>query len=231
MFAYSTSVHACTNYTPYYLTHGREARVPVDVLVPSQMVQTDLLSSHTDFVTSLAKRPGTAFSGARQWGTDAHDKQKLYYDRAVRHQPYTEGDLVWLHNPTEDSIKLVPHWKGPYRVLAVLGSQGEPGLTYRIADLLPSAGQEQIVHYDRLKPYTVGLIPVASASSVPTSPLHASSHQELGWPDGHCGPEDLLLSGGMETAHVMGIREPLQTVSRFGRTVRPVHFKDFVTCH
>lgn len=40
-FAHNTSVHASTNYTPYYLTHGHEARFPVDVLVPSQMMRLD----------------------------------------------------------------------------------------------------------------------------------------------------------------------------------------------
>lgn len=31
-FACNTSGHACTNYTPYYLTHGQEAHVSVDLL-------------------------------------------------------------------------------------------------------------------------------------------------------------------------------------------------------
>ena len=40
------------------------------------------------------------------------------YDGAVCHQPYAGGDLVWLHNLTEDGIKLAPHCKGPFWVLA-----------------------------------------------------------------------------------------------------------------
>lgn len=123
------------------------------------------------FVTSLAERLETAFSGARQCGADAHEEQRQYYDGAVRHRPYAEGDLVWLHNPMEDRMRLAPHWKGPYRVLAVLDSQGEPGLTYRIDN--PLNGQKQVVHYDRLKLYAL-LMPAGSSSSFPTSPLHAS---------------------------------------------------------
>ena len=109
-------------------------------MVPSR-VSSDLPSSHADFVASLAGKLEMAFGGARQSGVQAHEKQKLYYDGAVRHTPYAVGDLVWLHNLTEDRMKLAPLWKGHYRVLAVLGSQGELGLTYRIACPLGSDGR------------------------------------------------------------------------------------------
>lgn len=42
-FAHHTSVHASTNYTLYYLTHGCEAYVPVDVLVPSLQEQSSVV--------------------------------------------------------------------------------------------------------------------------------------------------------------------------------------------
>ena len=227
-FAYNTSVHACTNYTAYYLTHGREARVPVDVLVPSQLVGSDLPLSHADFVASLAERLGTAFAGARQGAATAHEKQKLYYDGSVRHQPYVVGDLVWLHNPTEDRMKLALHWKGPYRVLSVLGSRGEPGLTYHISSPLDFDGQGQVVHYDRLKPYT---LPMAAgfSDSLPASPLHAPSLLDEGSPEGDFAGGEPLASGDTGTGQITGTGEPRQTFSRCGRTVRnPVSFEDFV---
>ena len=139
-FAYNTSIHTCTGFTPYYLTHGREACVPVDVLVSSQTGCLDGHSSHADFVTSLVGRLETAFGTARQRGADTRENQKLYYDRAAGHKPYAVGDLVWLHDHTEDRRKLSPHWRGSYRVLVVMGSQGEPGLTYRIAGMKTGQG-------------------------------------------------------------------------------------------
>ena len=169
----------------------------------------------------MAGKLETAFGGARQSGVQAHEKQKLYYDGAVRHTPYTVGDLVWLHNPTEDRMKLAPHWKGPYRVLAVLGSQGELGITYRIACPLDSDGRTQVVHYDRLKRYTLPLLSGLS-SCPPTSPLHAQPQQDEGPSYGGWTAEEPLVA--------VGTGVPQQTVSRSGRAVRqPVHFKDFIS--
>ena len=175
-FAYNTSVHSSTSYSPYYLIHGRETQVPVNVLVPSQ-VSSDLPSCHADFVASMAGKLETAFCGARQSSVQAHEKQKLCYDGAVRHTPYAVGDQVWLHNPTEDRMKLALHWKGAYRILAVLGSQGGLRLTYRIACPLDSRGRTQVFHYDRLKRYTLPL----NASNVSKKEGYYIWATNVGW--------------------------------------------------
>ncbi len=142
----------------------------------SQVGHSDSHFSHADFVASLLGKLEAAFGASRQHGADAHERQKLYYDGAVCHQPYAVGDLVWLNNLTEDRMKLDPHWKGPYRVLAVLDSQSEPGLTHIGS---PLSREEQVVHYDRLKPYTL-FIPAESSSGPPPSPPYLSSPQGVG---------------------------------------------------
>ncbi|KAL0172287.1 hypothetical protein M9458_032598, partial [Cirrhinus mrigala] len=64
----------------------------------------------------------------------AHDRQKLYHDVGLRHRPYAVGAMVWLHNPVESRRKLAPHWKGPYKIVQVMDSCGELGLTYQIVN-------------------------------------------------------------------------------------------------
>ena len=48
-------------------------------------------------------------------------------------------------------MKLSPHWKGPYRVVQVLVSDGEAALTYRIINPLDPMERAQVVHHNRLK--------------------------------------------------------------------------------
>ena len=61
-----------------------------------------------------------------------------------------------------------------------------------IGSPLSPNGREQVVHYDRLKPYTVGLVPAASSHDVPASSL---SHAPL------------LLVGGLRDGD-RGLEEP-----------------------
>ena len=75
--------------------------------------------------------------------------------------------MVWLNNPTESPMKLAPHWKGPYRVIQVLGSHGERRFTYQIENPLDSDDQEQVVHYDRLRWYPLPVAPAGGACFFP----------------------------------------------------------------
>ncbi|KAL0157405.1 hypothetical protein M9458_048651, partial [Cirrhinus mrigala] len=87
-FAYNTTTHSSTRFTPFFLTHGREARVPADVLLPTRALDSQMSVSHAEFVSSLLTRLNSAFSGARMHSEAAHDRQKLYHDVGLRHRPY-----------------------------------------------------------------------------------------------------------------------------------------------
>ena len=137
----------------------------------------------------------------------ANEKQKLYYDGAVRHTPYAVGDLVWLYNPTEDHMKPAPHWEGPYRVLAVLGSQGGLGLTYRIACPLDSDGRTQVVHYDRLKRYT---LPLRSGLLPSYFPPTYSRMRDPPMRTGQLRSPSLLLAQGLATTVSLPQLYPVQ---------------------
>ena len=153
--AYNTSPHSTTGYTPFYLTHGREARMPVNLLLPNSTPSDTPQVSTDDYAGQIADKLQSAFTVATQNRDQAHVKQKLYYDRRVRYVPYNPGDLVWLNDPTSMRQKLAPHWKGPFEILECLGGNDiNVGVTYKIHYLLDQADKCQIVHHNRLRPYT-----------------------------------------------------------------------------
>ncbi|KAK7877355.1 hypothetical protein WMY93_031928 [Mugilogobius chulae] len=205
-FAYNSSPHASTRFSPFYLMHGREARVPADVLASPPAQEAERPGSVSEYVTVLVKRLESAFDIARLCATEATAKQKLYYDEAACHRPYRVGSLVWLNNPTESRTKLAPHWKGPYQVVQVFPTSGGPVLTYSIVNPLVPLERAQVVHHDRLKPYTLPLPSQAPVS--PTVVLETSPKNDEG-------------------VHI----EPAQPMqSRTGRVLRaPSHLRDYVT--
>ena len=95
--AYNSSVHASTGLTPYFILHGREARLPVNVTCP---VPPPSYPSPQEYVTNLVSRLKKAIIHVQQQSTQAQRRQKEDYDRKTRLTKYNTDDLVWLHDPT-----------------------------------------------------------------------------------------------------------------------------------
>ncbi|KAF0043701.1 hypothetical protein F2P81_005038 [Scophthalmus maximus] len=105
------AVHSSTGFTPYLITNGREALMPVDLVMDP--LQGDLVHGPPeDFAGSLLRRLDTAFNRMRDNNLASSKKQKTYYDIRIRHNPYEVGDLVWLILQS----KLTPQWKRPYLI-------------------------------------------------------------------------------------------------------------------
>ncbi len=229
-FAYNTTTHSSTHFTPFFLTHGREARVPADVLLPTRALDSQISVSHAEFVSSLLTKLNSAFSSARMHSEAAHDRQKLYHDVGLRHRPYGVGAMVWLHNPVESRLKLAPHWKGPYKIVQVMDSCGVLGLTYRIVNPFDAGERAQVVHYNRLRPYT---LPVSSMSQNQTlSDVPDSQPESI--PLGSEDSDGAKLVSPQKDQSTLSdlqcsVKESEPSVSKTGRVRRPPgHLKDFV---
>ncbi|GMP37997.1 hypothetical protein CsSME_00021317 [Camellia sinensis var. sinensis] len=134
LWAYRTTARTPTGETPFRLTYGAEAVIPVEVGLPTpRVLHPDLASAeelhrtHLDLIEELRETAAVRLASYQQ-------KMRTHYNRRVRPREFSVGDLVLREvtlatkNPAEG--KLAAKWEGPYIVKA----RPRPG-TYRLQDM------------------------------------------------------------------------------------------------
>eukprot|EP00731_Ephydatia_muelleri_P006147 Em0003g395a len=144
-FAYNTSVHPTTGYTPFFLMFGRQARLPLDLMTGTGGSKDRSYGEHAQ---NLKESLQDAYDTVRNTAGMQQQRQKDLYDKRAHGKPYIIGDYVWLHSPVVPrggSRKLHHPWTGPYKVITKLSD-----VTYRIQSL-DKKRLRKVVHFDRLK--------------------------------------------------------------------------------
>ena len=148
MMAYNSAIHESTGFTPYFLEHGREMRLPVD-LVATPIPEPGC--SQTAFGKKLRTTLENAFQSARESLNTAHRRQKVGYDRWAREKEYRVGDLVWWYDRSTRKgrcQKLNCPWVGPWKIIKQVGD-----VVYRIqycgAESVRT--RRRIVHHNQIK--------------------------------------------------------------------------------
>ncbi|GAU45070.1 hypothetical protein TSUD_85560 [Trifolium subterraneum] len=120
LWSYRTTPHSTTGETPFRLTYGTEAVIPVEIGEPSSMIEyppeedtnDELLREELDLVEEL--RTGASLR-------EATLKQKIAarHDKRVIKREFEVGSLVLRRNQKDSREgKLAANWEGPYRVRA-----------------------------------------------------------------------------------------------------------------
>jgi Integrase zinc binding domain/Integrase core domain len=125
LFAYRTMKQSTTKFSPFYLMHGREAQLPIDL---------ELFGSHGNcesFEDALDRRISDlvgVFTDSLILAKDnignAQQLQKERINKLDKAQSYKVGDLVLLYDAAKQNVhgdKFTLRWKGPYVVKKVLG--------------------------------------------------------------------------------------------------------------
>jgi hypothetical protein len=162
LFAYRTSAHSTTSYSPFYLLYGREAAYPLDQLISetrSLNVETWCASEEARrYVTELLTKLNEAHTIVKQKAVEIQTNREQQNKAIENRMPfYQVGSKVMLYTPAIQQgrvKKLAALWQGPFEVIEILNNK----LNYRIHKL-NKRGQKintmksLLVHVSRLKPY------------------------------------------------------------------------------
>ncbi|GAU45570.1 hypothetical protein TSUD_27710 [Trifolium subterraneum] len=120
LWSYRTTPHSTTGETPFRLTYGTEAVIPVEIGEPSSRIEypleedinDELLREELDLVEELRTGASLREATLKQKIAARHDKRVIKRDFEV-------GSLVLRRNQKDSQEgKLAANWEGPYRVRA-----------------------------------------------------------------------------------------------------------------
>ena len=116
LLAYRTSVHATTKMTPYFLMHGREAILPIDLIFARPPQQYEVA---TEFGKDMTDRLDAAFKFVRENQKKVIKRQVATVEGQTKEATLQVGDLVWYYSPRQtvgQARKLHQGWTGPFQV-------------------------------------------------------------------------------------------------------------------
>ena len=148
VMAYNTKVNSSTGVTPYFATFGREARLPVDLVLPTPGEESRTMNSH---VEEVLRRFNRIYAFMRQ-NNEATIRRNAKTYSGKKHE-YEVDEKVWYLCPRKVKSKpekLTDMWMGPYKIVERVAE-----VLYVIAPA-EYEGPNITVHAARLLPYQPG---------------------------------------------------------------------------
>ena len=133
-FAYNTTVHTSTKFTPYELVFGKSCNLPSNLTY-----EIEPLYNCDDYPLAFKYRLQKSHEHARENLLRSKEKRKFNYDKQSNAIVYQPNDLVLLRN--ENSSRFENVYNGPYKVV----EDKSPNV------LIMKDNKVEIVHKNRTK--------------------------------------------------------------------------------
>jgi hypothetical protein len=124
LMAHRAIPHSITRYSPFYLMHGRQMRLPMeDDLTTARFLNKEPIDNRNpiqDHIDTLADRLEEAYRVTRENNKLGREKQKEQYDKGTKLRTFQPGDMVYLRQMIKrkrDCQKFRLRWKGPFEVV------------------------------------------------------------------------------------------------------------------
>jgi hypothetical protein len=150
-FAYNTSFVTTTGECPFFLLYGTDPHLPIDYIVGTNEDEYANLGEYTQRLVTRLRSAWAAAATAQQETRQRLKEANIAPHRKVARQ-FGLLDRVYVYSPTNKtgiSRKLVSHWSGPYRIIAI-----ENPSVYRLQPADGRQIRDIRVHVSRLRPYT-----------------------------------------------------------------------------
>ena len=126
VYAYNTSKHESSKYTPFEVMFGRRAVLPVDLNVAKRCGEPlEMESIDDELLESEMEGRQARLESVKANILIAQQKQKEQYDRKhSKPEVYSIGACVWKKNFTRKKRaggKLDSKWVGPYKITHSMG--------------------------------------------------------------------------------------------------------------
>jgi len=194
VFAYRTSVHADTSFTPFELMYGTVPNAPIDIILSTPTEEkAQLETTYADYLQQLKSTIKIARQQALQNLSDKRIDRTKYYNKNRLLSTYKVGDLVYLSTERVSpgpglTPKLAPLWKGPYKISEVhqknnvtLITDNDPNFSYRvnISRIRPAIIPELTPHITESGEIVLPSTSIAPSSSLPSTLPSSTTSQTL----------------------------------------------------
>ena len=147
LFAYRSTPHCTTGFSPFLLMFGREVRGPLDILQESWLDGDCETSTVFEWLTSVKAQMEELSVLVSEREKLAKVRMKNQYDRSSSQKEFVPGDMVLVWKPGIHS-KMGASWDGPFQI------ERKVSPVNYVVQVPGNANRSKVLHVNMLKRWT-----------------------------------------------------------------------------